>query len=790
MADRVMTDRLRAEALGMGMDLVGFGPVSRWKDAPFLLSPPAILPTSKTVIVCGIHITDTWTEMGGEPEPQERSAGGWMDQNSLMDRVAYRLVRMLEAYGHHGIAVASSNIWRYRQFEGIPSLFAPDLSHIWASVAAGLSEIGWHGIAINPEFGARTRYISVVTDAELTPTPMYDGPKLCDMCGACIKHCPTAALRKELQTPREVKIEGKTFRYANKNIWRCAWAEHFNLDLDSENLKQMDTVGEAEILGEIAAKGTRGHERGVCQKVCVPPHLRTDEPSFGRPGKPIAQKRINRRYPDNMPTLRKLRDDLSAAAIRMGADLVRVGPLTADLETVPGYSLQKELPGARTVIGLVWRVPEGTWDNTPMHMAAAMTYHHVLLRLARLVEDCGYHAASYDTWNDANGLGGSLAEMLGLGRQSRGNPHLVASPDFGDNVWLGAVVTDAPLDPTPPAEAAAPAAPRRLDPVRLRRRLEQAADSLRVARFGVAPASRFDRAVGELAATVDLKAIGESVEDVGKTYHGVFEPKIVRKTVTVKTPADHLPGAKSVIVLGLDFPEAIVANAGRPEGQQIGPYAFWQYQTRLELVFAAFELARILAEQGHRAVVSEDMLGIQSLVASHRGMLPDARCNAIEAVAAGFGRIGHHGALLSPDHGSRMRQIVIVTDAELPADAIRLGDDPCAACSVCAKVCPMTALGKEGFAIHLDDTVVPVPGVNRGRCDWSKRYALCAEEGPAMIGNKTDVPKPVGDVTIEQLAEAVLHRDPVMKRRPCILEACLQACPFGRTLQAANGGRV
>ena len=46
-----------------------------------------------------------------------------------------------------------------------------------------------------------------------------------------------------------------------------------------------------------------------------------------------------------MPTLRKLRDDLSAAAVRMGADLVRVGPLTADLETVPGYTLQKELPG-------------------------------------------------------------------------------------------------------------------------------------------------------------------------------------------------------------------------------------------------------------------------------------------------------------------------------------------------------------------------------------------------------------------------------------------------------------
>ena len=784
MADRVMTDRLRTEALGMGMDLVGFGPVSRWKDAPYLLSPQAILPTSKTVIVCGIHITDTWTEMGGEPEPQDRSVGGWMDQNSLMDRVAFRLVRLLNLYGYQGIAIASSNIWRYRQFEDLPSLFTPDLSHIWASVAAGLSEVGWHGIAINPEFGARTRYISVVTDAELTPTPMYDGPKLCDMCGACVRHCPTAALRKELKTPpREVTIAGKTFRYANKNIWRCAWAEHFNLDLNSENLRQMDTVGAAEILGELAAKGTRGRERGVCQKVCVPPHLRTDTPSFGRPGKMIAQKRINRRYPDNMPTLRKLRDDISAAAIRMGADLVRVGPLTSDLETTPGYSLQKELPGARTVIGVVWRTPANTWDNGPMHLAAATEYHHTMLRLARLVEDCGYFAASYSTWHERDGLAGELAAMLDLGKTSPRYPRLIDSPEFGDQTWLGAIVTAAPLDPTPPAEASAPTQPRRLDAVRLRRRLEALADDLHVTRFGIAPATRFDKAVGELTEALDLKAIGESVVDVGATYHGVFEPSIIRDTVRVMHPSDHLPGAKSVIVLGMAFPEEIVAHAAKPESQQIGPYAFWQYQPRNELALAALQLVKLLNAQGFRATVSEDMLGIQSQVASHRGMLPDARCNAIEAVAAGFGRIGRHGALLSPEHGSRMRQIVIVTDADLPADAIALGDDPCASCTVCTEACPMTALGTAGFTIHLDETAVSVPGVNRGRCDWSKRYALCPEAGPAMIGNKTDVPKPEGDVTIEQVAEGVLGRDPVMKRRPCILETCLQMCPVGASRQ-------
>jgi len=55
MSNRILTDKVRAEALGMGMDLVGFGPVSRWQHAPYMLSPAAILPESKTVIVAAIH---------------------------------------------------------------------------------------------------------------------------------------------------------------------------------------------------------------------------------------------------------------------------------------------------------------------------------------------------------------------------------------------------------------------------------------------------------------------------------------------------------------------------------------------------------------------------------------------------------------------------------------------------------------------------------------------------------------------------------------------------------------
>ena len=800
MSDRVLTEQVRKLVLGQGMDLVGFGPVERWKNAPFLLSPKAILPESKTVIVGAIHITDTWTEMGGEPEPQDRSAGGWMDQNSFMDRVAYKTVRLLSERGHQAIAVASSNIWRYRDFPGIPSLFAPDLSHIHAATAAGLAEIGWSGLAITPEFGSRCRFISIVTDADLVPTPMYSGPALCDRCMDCVRTCPSAALRKDMNSskPHRVEIGGRVFEYANKNIWRCAWAEHFNLDLNSRNLKEWDHIGEAEILLELREKGTRNHERGVCQKYCVPPHLRSKEPSFGRTDKLITQNRILRRYPENMPTLRKMRDDITAYAARFGIDVTAVAPL--DPNTESGKLALSDAPGMCTVIALAMQIPEEVAKAANTESSLLDTYkygsgfkmldpyrygygfklHHILLRVARMVEDYGYHAASYTgslppLKNEATGF----AVMAGLGTcDDHGH---FTMPEFGENVFIGAVVTNAPLDPTPAGKGTAVVSshPVKQTPKKLRSDLERLAGDNLVSLFGVAPVQRFDSIVEDLKRQVDEKQLGEAVVDKNPDYHGVYKPEVVIEPKKIQHPRDYMPEAKSVIVLGMNFPEALVKNAGLPETQQIGPYAFHQYQTAFELRFAACELASSLAKQGYKTYISENMLGIGSLVDSHRGFLPDARCNAIEAVAAGLGQLGKSGSLLTPEFGAHQRQIVIITDAELPADGLYQGESPCQDCKICVDLCPMDALGGDAIALRIDGKVLTIPTVNRHRCDWSKKYALCSEEGPALIGNKTNVAKPEGMVTIETIAEAITGRDPIMKRRPCILETCLHKCPAG-----------
>ena len=124
---------------------------------------------------------------------------------------------------------------------------------------------------------------------------------------------------------------------------------HFNLDLNSDTLKRDLHVDEKTIVDELQTRGIRGHERGVCQKVCVPPHLRTNAPSFGR-DRSIAQNRVNRKYPDTMPTLRKLRDDIVARAVELGVDIAAVGPLQADTEA--GRQALLEAPGVKTVLAI------------------------------------------------------------------------------------------------------------------------------------------------------------------------------------------------------------------------------------------------------------------------------------------------------------------------------------------------------------------------------------------------------------------------------------------------------
>ncbi|HAZ19249.1 MAG TPA: hypothetical protein DCY75_03655, partial [Clostridiales bacterium] len=239
--DHKLTVAVKEFAYTLGADLVGIAPVSRYENAPVKMSPQGILPGAKSVVVCAIHHPDAAIELDGEVHPQ--IMGPYSIQyimNTKLDFLSFKIGRMLEDLGYPTVPIASSNIWRYRGYRDLEAVFAPDVSHIYGGICAGLGELGWNGLCITPEYGARNRFVSIITEAELEPTPMYSGKKLCDMCGECIRKCPTDAYRKEVNGTKDVVIENKHHVFANKNLWRCAWGEHFDLDLDLPIPDQVD----------------------------------------------------------------------------------------------------------------------------------------------------------------------------------------------------------------------------------------------------------------------------------------------------------------------------------------------------------------------------------------------------------------------------------------------------------------------------------------------------------------------------------------------------------------------
>ncbi len=372
-----------------------------------------------------------------------------------------------------------------------------------------------------------------------------------------------------------------------------------------------------------------------------------------------------------------------------------------------------------------------------------------------------------------------LAAQTGLGRMTEGGSFM--TDEFGTGVEVGVLATDAPLDSTPPvSEAAPPHAIPELTGKALRQRLEYVAREHLVTLFGAAQVESFEPLVAELRGRIRESELGERVVDASGQAHGPWISKIIRDPRRIRGPLDYLPTARTVLVIGMPFADELIANSGLATTRQIGTYAFHQYQTCFELRYAASVLARELERHNQRVVVTENLLGLGSFVDTPRGILPDARSGALEAVVAGLGRIGRNGALLTPEHGPHQRVLCLITDAELPADPVALGPDPCEGCMECMVACPMQALTHEAFEIRLNGATQAYPVIERHRCDWAKAYSLNRDEGPILIGNLTHVAAPETPVTIEDLALACELKDPVLKHRSCILEPCLRRCPAGR----------
>jgi epoxyqueuosine reductase QueG len=749
-AGKALTGRIKDYALSvLGADLVGIADIGRFAHAPAMMSPQGILPTARSVVVMAVHHPDAAIEMGGREHPQK--TGPYSVQstmNNRLDEISYRMGLWLEKEGYAAVPIVSSNIWRYNGYKDLKELFAPDMSHLHAAVAAGLAEFGYNGLAITPEFGARQRYVSVITEAALQPTPLLEPGSVCDNCMLCRKHCMSGALSEEIDGWNEVKIEDKVYRYARKNLWRCSWGEHFNLDLD---LPKPDRVDEAVILEMVKKHGLRGGEMGSCLRYCLPGEKRYFDPEYTN------APRRRRRFADNANPGRMAQERLQGIAYRQGIDHVVITPVT-EFEAC-GVDIKALLPDAVTAVTLVLH-------DKPRHDAHTLFTHDYMLRnaaydLARKLERMGYSAMGET----------GIPEEVVKKRISGILP--------GREIKIATVLTSAELTPTSWEIPLLPQVPA-LSPSEWSRRAKALLAGLGADLIGIAPAERLSALLPQLKAAFE----GQEyllAKNRSQRYFTQYDPEITTERVHVLSPDDHLPGAKSVIVAGMRLPAATVARTAMPPAEAVGPYAFAQYETAKLLNLMGYRLIRLLEDCGFNAVATFDLCGTGSFINNPRGEQPDIFSNRFAAVAAGLGHIGKGGFVLTPEFGPNIRFIAIVTDIEMEVDPVSTDRSPltaCSSCDHCAAACHTRALSGEA-SISVEGYEERFYLLDRNRCDWAKRYSMVGAEGVDFLGWNMKMPIP-DKIDAEKLADSLKQLHIIKKHRICNFEACALACPLSK----------
>jgi len=107
--------------------------------------------------------------------------------NFALDRAAFQLALLLQRAGYRALAVPASQITDPNGRRGL-------VSHRLVGNAAGLGWIGRPTLLVHPQYGARMRYASVLTDAPYPPgRPMADR---CGDCRRCVDACPVDAIKE------------------------------------------------------------------------------------------------------------------------------------------------------------------------------------------------------------------------------------------------------------------------------------------------------------------------------------------------------------------------------------------------------------------------------------------------------------------------------------------------------------------------------------------------------------------------------------------------------------------
>ena len=225
----ITTDTLKKVAKQFGADVVGVANIERFRNAPPHNHPASLLPEARSVIVIGRRV------LRGLHRPIEEGTG-WHAYNMFgygglsvryLNASVFNLACYIEDQGWQAVPHSAHTIWNYNGRPKTPESVGPEVcvTLYYAAAAAGLGEMGWSKVFLNPEYGPMLRYALVITDAPYEPDPLFEG-QICNRCKKCVKACPAGAIHPT--ETESVEIGGKIFENAKLDQGACLF-HHWGL---------------------------------------------------------------------------------------------------------------------------------------------------------------------------------------------------------------------------------------------------------------------------------------------------------------------------------------------------------------------------------------------------------------------------------------------------------------------------------------------------------------------------------------------------------------------------------
>jgi epoxyqueuosine reductase QueG len=164
----------------MGAVLFGVGDLGEICDA----SGEVSLAGLTTGICFGYRLSDVVLD-GIVDHPTRTYQYHYRQVNLLLDRIGLHMTSYIQELGYRVFPVPSSEIVDWDNLKG-------HISHRAVGRLAGLGWIGRNNLLVNPTYGARVRYATVVTNLALPCDKPVD--EECGACGRCKVACPGGAI--------------------------------------------------------------------------------------------------------------------------------------------------------------------------------------------------------------------------------------------------------------------------------------------------------------------------------------------------------------------------------------------------------------------------------------------------------------------------------------------------------------------------------------------------------------------------------------------------------------------